>query len=182
MADRGYTNLLSHLNRFTTTLALTTIHASIAHYLAHIQPSATPLAGIVVSSPLFSTVTFSILDGLTVAFRHAVHIKVRLLKREERSLFSRGLTARTAEWVADVLKGLEGGRPILRLACVCGLLLGLSDWEEDLEARNGWVRRKAEEEVVIALAEVIDMEPSSSSLWEREFKSHTHNSEGTPAP
>lgn len=182
MADRGYTNLLSHLNRPTSTLPLSTIEASIAHYLAHIHPSATPLAGIVVSSPLFRLATYDFLDGLTVSFRHAVHIKVRELKREERGLFSRGLTTCTAEWVAEVLKGLQGGRSILRLACASGLLLGLADWEDDLKAKDGWVRRKVEEEVVIALAEVIDMDPSSSSPWEREFKTHMHSPEGEQHP
>lgn len=172
MSDRGYINLLSHLNRITTTLSLPTIQASIAHYLAHIQPSPTPLAATVISSPLFRTFSHPKLESLSTAFRHAVHLKVKLLKIEQGSLLSRSLKARVGEWVQGVMKGLQGGQELLRLACFTGLLLGLNDWEEDLSTKETRMRRRVEEELVISLAEVMELYPHKSALgWEREFNS-----------
>lgn len=171
MTDRGYLNLLSHLSRPQTTLPFKTIQASIAHYLAHVQPSPTPLAATVVSSPFFQkSPTHAKLDGLVTAFRHAVHIKVKLIKDEPGGLFTRGTSARVGEWSAEVLKGLQGGMSLLRLSCCTGILQGLEDWEEDLKAKAGRMRRRVEEELVLALAEVMDLIAATSSAgWEMEF-------------
>lgn len=176
MTDRGYLNLLSHLTRTQTTLPLKTIQASIAHYLAHILPSPTPLAATVVSSPFFlKNVSYAKLDGLVVAFRHAVHIKMKLIKEEPRGLFTRGTNARVAEWSAEMLKGLQGGQSLLRLACYAGLLQGLGDWEEELKAVESRMRRRVEEELVVALAEVMDLFTAASSTgWEKEFSHDSH--------
>lgn len=169
MTDRGYLNLLTHLTRSSTTLPLPTLQASLAHYLANAQPSPTPLAASVASSPLFRHPTSSQLEALQTAFRHALHFRAALLQKEEEGVggvFRRGVRARTGEWIRAVLKGLEGGNGALRLACSSGLLLGLGDRERD-ESR---VRRKVEEEVILALAEVMDLHSNASSGWEREFK------------
>ena len=172
MTDRGYLNLLSHLNRPQTTLPLATIQASIAHYLAHIQPSATPLAATIVSSPFFRSANHAKLSALLTAFRHAVHFKIKVLKDEQSNVFVRGLSARTTDWVGGVLAGLQGGQALLRLACCSGLLQGLEDWEKELRARDCRMRRRVEEELVVALAEMMDQfAPNTRTTWEKEFGS-----------
>ncbi|KAJ3529486.1 hypothetical protein NM688_g7849 [Phlebia brevispora] len=176
MSDRGYFNLLAHLTRSTTSLPLSTAQAAVTHYLAHVQPTPTPLAASVISSAYFRSTSYAKLDALQTAFRHAVHLKVKLLKDEKRGLFTLGLSARTATWIYEVLKGLEGGAALLRFGCASGLLLGLEDWEDELTARNSRMRRRVEEELVIALAEVMDFHTEPNSAWEREFASDT---EGT---
>ncbi|KAI0345822.1 hypothetical protein BDW22DRAFT_1353428 [Trametopsis cervina] len=171
MTDRGYLNLLSHLARSSTTLPLSTIQGSVAHYLAHINPSPTPLAATVVGSPFFRRASHIKLDGLATAFRHGVHLKMKVLKDEPGGVFTRRLGARLADWVAEVLKGLQGGFSLLRLTCYTGLLQGLGDWEHELKAKDGQMRRGVEEELVVALAEVMDQfTPDTSTGWEKEFK------------
>ncbi len=178
MSDRGYFNLLSHLTRSSTSLSLSTFQASIAHYLAHVQPSSTPLAASVVSSPYFRPISYVKLEAISTAFRHAVHLKVKLLKDEQSTLFSRGLTGRTREWVRDVLRGLQGGNALLRLACTGGMLLGLNDLEREFFAPDTYMRRRVEEEIVVSLAEVMDMYCFAASGWEKEFVPTAQGTEG----
>ncbi|OCH85759.1 hypothetical protein OBBRIDRAFT_762524 [Obba rivulosa] len=167
--DRGYFYLLSHLHRPATTLPLNTLQASIAHYLAHLQPSPTSLAGTLVSSPLFRVLLYPRLDTLCTALRHALHIKAKLLK-DEQGIFVRSVNARAADWVKHVLEGFRGGHPVMRLVCAGGLLLGLEDLEGELHAKEGRMRARVEEEVVLALAEVIDTYTVQSSTgWEKDF-------------
>ena len=170
MSDRGYFVLLTHLTRGTNTLPLQTIQASVAHYLAHVQPSPTPLAASVVSSPFFRPISYPKLETLETAFRHAVHIKIKLLKDEKGGLFTRSLVARTGDWIEDVLKGLEGGDSMLRLACTCGLEHGLHEREDDLAVSQSGMKHRVDEELIMALAEVMDMYSSASGGWAREFK------------
>ncbi|EKM49498.1 uncharacterized protein PHACADRAFT_201209 [Phanerochaete carnosa HHB-10118-sp] len=178
--DRGYLNLVSHLNRHSTNLPLNTILGSVAHHLAYVQPSATPLAAIVISSPLFHTSSYADLDGLLTAFRHAVHLKIKVVYDEPSGLFSRGLTTRVAEWVAEVLKGFQGGHSVLRLACCAGLLHGLADREADLKIKENFAGRSVEEELIIALAEVVEY--ASADPWEAEFRLTAQREEGEYAP
>ncbi|KAI0684715.1 hypothetical protein C8T65DRAFT_593381 [Cerioporus squamosus] len=184
MSDRGYINLIRHLTRTTSTLPLETIQASIAHYLARppvpIPGSPTALTATVLGSPLFRPYTYAKLTALAVAFRHAVHLRVAVHKAEAEqnpgSLLppSRGVhvSARLAKWVRAVLEGFTGSAAVIRLACASGILLGLQDWEAELkvtekEARG---RAKVEEEVVLALAEVVDTYAREGSGWETDFK------------
>ncbi|THH31473.1 hypothetical protein EUX98_g2725 [Antrodiella citrinella] len=171
MTDRGYINLLSHLNQTTTTLPISTIQASVAHYLAHVQPLPTAFTAIVISSQLLRALTLPKLEFLSTSFRHAVHFKLQLIQDEPNGLFSRSLKAKLEEWVYAVLKGLQGGQTMLRLAAYDGLLLGLEDVESEVKAKEGRMRGKVEEELVIALAEAMDMYPlnASSVGWETEF-------------
>ena len=181
MADRGYINLLSHLNRATTNLPIQTIQSSIAHYLAHVQPLPTSFTAIVISSQLFRTLTLPKLESLSTAFRHGVHVRIKLLQGEPSGLFTRSLKARVGDWVYAVLKGLQGGQTMLRLAAFDGLLLGLEDWEAELNAKQTRMRGKVEEELVVALAEAMDMYPlnASSVGWETEFMPNSvYQSEG----
>ncbi|OBZ71176.1 hypothetical protein A0H81_08651 [Grifola frondosa] len=176
--DRGYINLLRHLHRPTSTLSLPTLQASIAHYLAHLEPSPTPLSAAVLSSPLFRAPTHARLDALATAFRHGAHIKVQLAGAPAR-LFVRSVPAQAAEWVRAVRCGFEGGAALLRLVCAGGLLLGLGDLEEVLHMRERRVRREIEEEVVLALAEVIDTyaNENASAGWERDFQRESEGEE-----
>lgn len=176
--DRAYLNLAAHLNTAKASLPLTTIHASIAHYLAHVQPSPTPLAALVVSSPLFTSLSFPALDGLLTAFRHAVHIKIKIFNDEASGLFSRGLAMYIATWVAQVLKGLQGAHPVVRLACCAGIVHGLNDRDGELKMQQSSTRRKVEEELVIALAEIIDFVSPAADPWEAEFRSKSQNEQG----
>lgn len=170
MTDRGYLNLLSHLTRPSTNLPLQTIQGSVAHYLAHIHPSPTPLAATVVSSTFFRHASHERLDGLVTAFRHAVHVKVKALKEEPGGVFTRSLHSRLSEWVREVLNGVQGGVPLLRLACYAGIVQGLQDWDSELKTKEGRTRAKVEEELVVALAEVMDhLMATSSAGWEKEF-------------
>jgi hypothetical protein len=181
MTDRGYLNLLSHLTRSSTNLPLQTIQGSIAHYLAHIHPSPTPLAATVVSSPFFRHASYERLDGLATALRHAVHVKVKALNDEPGGVFTRSVSARVASWTGEVSNGLQGAVPLLRLTCYTGLVQGLEDWDGELKAKDGAMRRRVEEEFVVALAEVMDqLTATSSTGWEKEFtrEAKMQNDEG----
>ena len=78
MADRGYLHLLAHLTRPSTALALPTLRASLAHYLAALQPAPTPLAAASVSAPLFRAFAHARLAALCGACRDALHLRVRV--------------------------------------------------------------------------------------------------------
>ncbi|KAI0917380.1 hypothetical protein AcW2_007517 [Taiwanofungus camphoratus] len=179
MTDRGYFFLLNHLYHPTINLSLSTVQTSIAHYLVHLQPSPTSLAGSLVSSPFFRPFSRARLEVLCTALRHGVHIKVKLLQGEQGSLFARSLKSRATEWVKGILAGLRGGHPMLRLVCSGGLLLGLQDLEGEVHARESRMRRDVEEEVILALAEVIDtysyLPPSAD--WSKDYSSDPQDGE-----
>ncbi|KAJ6619556.1 hypothetical protein B0H10DRAFT_2163956 [Mycena sp. CBHHK59/15] len=181
----GYASLLSHLHNTSTTLPLPTIQAALAHHLAQLSPLPTPLAATIVSSPLFLAHPFSHpkLQVLLTAFRHATHLKYRELKKAEdnqsavSAAFARSTKTRLRLWVGAVLKGIAGGQPILRLACCGGLLAGSEDLKsaEHLEVGG---RSQLEDEVVIVVAEAMDMYSyrysdaisSAASGWDNEFQ------------
>ena len=181
MSDRGYINLIRHLTRTTSTLPLETVQASIAHYLARppapIPGSPTPLAATILGSPLFRPYTYEKLTALSVAFRHAVHLRFAVHKEEAEKnpggLLSKGVdvTRRLGKWTRAVLEGFGGSVAVLRLACASGLLLGLQDWEAELGLKKeAKVRAKGEEEVVLAFAEVMDGYAAEGSGWETDFQ------------
>jgi hypothetical protein len=165
--DRNYTALLTHLHRPTLDLPLQAVQGALAHYLAHLSPP-TPLAAAAVSSQHFTTDH----EPLSVTFRHAVHNKRKLIV-DSTSLISRGAASRLSTWVTDVMKGLQGGQAIVRLAASGGLLLGIEDMKLSHKLDVG-DRSRVEDEIILCLAEVLDLyryeyEPSSSQ-WESEFK------------
>ncbi|KAJ7264013.1 hypothetical protein B0H12DRAFT_1102480 [Mycena haematopus] len=179
MSSPGYANLLAHLQNPSTALPLPTIQSALAHHLAKLSPLPTPLAASIVSSPLFSVHPFSHpkLQTLFTAFRHAAHLKYRDSKDTDKNksavgaVFSRGTTARVKQWTGAVLKGIKGGQPILRLACCGGLLAGLEDLKNAEHLQIG--RSQLEDEIVIAVAESIDVyshAASSTGGWEAEFQ------------
>ncbi|KAI0670930.1 hypothetical protein C8Q78DRAFT_974125 [Trametes maxima] len=184
MSDRGYINLFRHLTRTSSTLPLDTLQASIAHYLARPPLPApgtpTPLVAAVLGSALFKRHSHTGLAALALAFRHAVHLRVGLLKQEAEdpsgglSFLSRGVDVRAklARWTKEVREGFAGSDALARLACASGLLLGLEDWEEELKIKEKErrVRARVEEEVVLALAEVVEEHAREGSGWEEDFR------------
>lgn len=175
-----YSNLLAHLQRSSTSVDFETIEGTLSHHLAHLSPLPTPLAASAVSAPLFlsAPITLTKLDSLSTSFRHAIHLKYELLNKDAedsslvKALFSRSCSSRMAEWVDALMKGLQGGRPIMRLACATGVLMGLHDFA-NIRAQKSSV----ENEVVLSLAEVMDQARSFSattspgpSEWEIEFR------------
>lgn len=86
------------------------------------------------------------------------------------------------DWAKAVIKGFAGGQGILRLVAAGGLLLALEDLRHQLgaETSHSRVRRRAEEEVVIAVAEVMDELYATlpTDGWEKEFHPHTERGEG----
>ncbi|KAJ8691663.1 hypothetical protein PTI98_011213 [Pleurotus ostreatus] len=194
--DRGYTNFLTHLHAGGTKIPLQKIQATLSHFLAHASPLPTPLAGTVVSSPLFLALSYQRLQTLSTAFRYSLHLKYQLIEAEleERrsqslgwgllaNVFSRGVITRIQQWVGAILKGLQGGHPILRLACCCGILLGMEDLRvvvpkegDDNHRRitfeGSTAKGNVEDEAVVALAESMDRYSylEGDAGWEKEFR------------
>ncbi|KAI0260204.1 hypothetical protein BC834DRAFT_973591 [Gloeopeniophorella convolvens] len=177
--SREYTILLSHLHKPTSTLPLLTLQSLIAHFLAQ-TPTPTPLTATVISSPLFRPFAHAKLAALITAFRHSVHLRLKALDDEETGLFTRGVRPRMVEWVRNVVKGFKGGQGVIRFVGAGGILLGLEDLKEKLGTNpgSGGVRAKAEDELVIALAEIMEVygAPRDSS-WEKEFHPETEHGE-----
>ncbi|EAU85803.1 hypothetical protein CC1G_05020 [Coprinopsis cinerea okayama7 len=192
--DRGYTLLLNHLHNPATTLPLQTIQGALSHHLATISPSPTPLAATAISSPFYLSqpIDYAKLYSLSTAFRHASHLKFRALAQSERKrtrlegLFKKSLVGSLDQWMKDVVKGVQGGHPVLRIACCSGLLLGLEDLKRPSKETGEGVnvvgaRGFVEDEDIVALAEVMDaytFNGHSSSFsahlgieeWEKEFQ------------
>jgi len=179
MADRGYFALLSHLYHPDITLTLPIVQASIAHYLSHLPRPPTSLSASIISSPLFQPFSYAKLEALCTAHRHAVQSKVKLLQEDKGGVFSRGLHSRLREWTKGVLEGFRGGHAVLKLVCCGGLLLGLEDLEGELHLGNGGERGLVEEEIVLALAEVLDTYSyvPYSTDWAKDFKSESEDGE-----
>ncbi|KAF7980482.1 hypothetical protein HWV62_37968 [Athelia sp. TMB] len=136
------------------------------------MPSPTPLAATAISSNLFLPLSHAKLSSLSTAFRHAVHLKANLLHDEHGlGLFTPSVKVQLQDWVWSVLKGFEGGMAVLRLACAGGLLLGLGDLQVQRKVKSGTGRDHVEDEVVVALAEVMEMyEPGGGADWETAFQ------------
>ena len=116
------------------------------------------------------------------------------------SVFSLPIESKLSTWTRDILNGLQGGPSATRFSCLGGLLIGLEDLEREKAARKAGhttdpegkqdvdevvtarrrTRRKVEEEVIMALAEVMEEyplplndQPTNGSRpgleWELEF-------------
>ncbi|VDC04494.1 unnamed protein product [Peniophora sp. CBMAI 1063] len=172
-ADRGYTILLAHLHKPTSSLPLETLQSLIAHFLS-LHPAPAPLSATVVSSPLFRPFAHNTLSVLHTALRGAVHLKWKALQDESNSLLSLGPSKRVQmdAWARSVVGGFTGAQSVVRLVGAGGVLLGLEDLKKDIGSGNGRrsARGKAEDEVVIALAEVMELYGRKGDSWESEFK------------
>ena len=192
-SDRAYTALLSHLSTYPPRLPLSTIQSALGHHLANTGgPTPTPLAAIAVTSTLYLTQPFTHdrLQSLLTAFRYAAHLKYRAVLTEiETRTVGQALLGLSAEriigqWVGEVLEGIQGAHPTLRLASCNGLLLGVEDirignkTEHKKGVDVGSVRSSLEDEAVVSLAEVMDTyaygfgtSPSGAvEEWEKEFQ------------
>ncbi len=187
--DKGYTNLLAHLHNSSPALPLPTIQSALAHYLANLSLPPTSLAATALSSALYTAQPFTHekTHSLLTVFRHATHLKYRVLTEDSKSrsrvgkLFTKSLSAALGQWLDDVVKGIQGGHSILRLSSLSGLLLGIHDLE--LDAKNtmkhsiqlGNSRNGVEDELIVATAEVIDSYSYAfmsvpAGGWESEFQ------------
>jgi hypothetical protein len=85
-----------------------------------------------------------------------------------------------AEWVRGLVKGFKGGQAVIRFVSVGGILLGLDDLIKKLGADlgSGSVRAKAEDELIVALSEIIELYGApKDSAWEKEFQPETERGE-----
>ena len=64
-----------------------------------------------------------------------------------------------AEWVRGMVKGFKGGQVLIRFVSAGGILLGLDDLKNKLGADpgSGSVRAKTEDELIIALMEIMEI-------------------------
>ncbi|KAJ3733322.1 hypothetical protein DFJ43DRAFT_995428 [Lentinula guzmanii] len=190
MPSNAYSNLLQHLHRAQPALPLETIQAALAFHIANQNPLPTPLAATAITSPLFLSHPFTLsrLQVLSNSFRHALHLKFTLVSGPRLSFFEGSISTRLTEWTKSLMKGLQGGNSLLRLAAAGGVLQGLQDLQTQAKANSSIsmnsshtasenpvsdaIRAKVEDEVVIAFAEVIDQEGVGRE-WESEFRQTT---------
>ncbi|CAK5284396.1 unnamed protein product [Mycena citricolor] len=176
MSIPGYANLLGHLHNSAAPLPLATLQPALAHYLSKQNPVPTTLVASIISSPYFNVhpISYSTQQSLFTALRHATHLKYRqcIASEETQSFaslpFARSVRSRMRQWSDGVVSGVKGGQPILKLACCGGLLAGLEDLKtaEHLYLRSS----NLEDEVVVALAEAMDLYGSTGAEWESEFR------------
>ncbi|KAJ3892806.1 hypothetical protein GG344DRAFT_44592 [Lentinula edodes] len=172
MSNHAYTNLLQHLHRAQPALPLETIQSALAFHIANHSLVPTPLAATAITSPLFLSYPFTLsrLQTLSNSFRHAIHLKFTLLSGPRFSFFERSISAHLAQWTKELIKGLQGGNPLLRLAAASGILLGLEDLRTQAKANSLDVDSNSmEDEIVLAFAEVMDQEGVGRE-WESEFQ------------
>ncbi|KAJ3996292.1 hypothetical protein F5050DRAFT_1692897 [Lentinula boryana] len=190
MPSNAYSNLLQHLHRAQPALPLETIQAALAFHIANQNLLPTPLAATAITSPLFLSHPFTLsrLQVLSNSFRHALHLKFTLVSGPRLSFLEGSISTRLTEWTKSLMKGLQGGNSLLRLAAAGGVLQGLQDLQTQAKANSGTgmnsshtasenpvsdaIRAKVEDEVVIAFAEVIDQEGVGRE-WESEFQQTT---------
>ncbi|KIM29968.1 hypothetical protein M408DRAFT_22410 [Serendipita vermifera MAFF 305830] len=164
--DQTYRNLLLHLQTSTKSLHKG-IPPTLAHYLSTLPlPLPTTLTASAIASPAW---TSSNVSSLLLAFRHAVHQKVDSLVAptepgpgpsttgsSSSSVFSLspGPTWNLRKWAHAICSGARNGQPFVRAAALGGLLLGLEDVKDRLNA--GGARWKVEDEVIVAFAEYFE--------------------------
>lgn len=174
------TILLSHLQEPTeTSIRLSTLQSVLSHQLS-IAPSTstatsrltvTQLTATAISSPFFHPASQAFecvkVQAFETAFRHAIH-----LLRQQRSKSDHG---NLTQWTRDVITGVQGGHPILRLAACGGILLGVEDLTKSADPNKAPIqiaRTLVESETVVALAEVLDSTTVVYTEWEHEFQLH----------
>ncbi|KAH8825178.1 hypothetical protein DL96DRAFT_167504 [Flagelloscypha sp. PMI_526] len=186
---QSYRRLLNQLHSKDTALPLETISSAISHHLIFASPP-TQLTASVVVSPLFVNGSFDRLNALQIAFRHAVLLQNKPQDEANSSIFTSifRLDARTrlSQWLRLVLQGLQGGAPVSRLMCYCGLMCGLGDLRVQLQTPdvdsvvNSAVLTRLQGELVLALAEVLDLyypsNDGSEPHWLIQF--HSQHSKG----
>ncbi|KAF8895163.1 hypothetical protein BD779DRAFT_1497859 [Infundibulicybe gibba] len=169
-ADRAYASLLAHLHSPSPALALPVIQSALAHHLSTAFPTPTPLSASAVSAPLFLTPP--------LVYTRLQTLLPQSASRENalsRALFGRSVEAVLGRWVKEAVTGIQGGQSVLRLACCTGLILGLEDLtRNEISVKvGGRGRGVVEDEIILALAEVMDMHALyPNDEWERELWPH----------
>jgi len=175
------TILLSHLQTTNTRtpIPLPTLQSALSHHLSTASSSTSPttltvtqLSATAISSPFFlpksQPFEYAKFQAFETAFRHAVH-----LLRQQQSKEGSANRVNISRWAGDVIKGIQGGHPILRLAACGGILLGVEDLNNNAvvnaKAPIKLSRKLVESETVVALAEVLDS-TTVHTEWEDEFQ------------
>lgn len=174
--NAGFKALLAHLHSPELKVPLETLQSALAHQLAEVTPSPTPLTAAAISSPHFTAHIHTLprIQALSIAFRHAVQLRFRILSKGAENthlpVFSRSLHSQLREWSRGVLQGLLGGNPVLRVSALSGLLLGREDVKAGHSMTLDW--HKVEDELLVALAEVLDTYPSVGppAGWEEDAR------------
>jgi len=166
--NQEFQNLLMHLQQPSSKLGIRSLAGAVAHSIATLPlPYPTTVAASVIASPRWNDSNVTL---LLTAFRQAVHTKRTILNAEPGSLLSPTRSTRFKQWTRGVYDGLKTGNVTLRGAALGGLLLGLEDVKNELDA--GLVRSRVEDEVVVAFAELFDA-PNTGDDWEQEFQPST---------
>ena len=166
--NQEFQNLLKHLQQPSSKLEIRSLAGAIAHYMATLPlPYPTTVAASVMASPRWDD---SNLTLLLTAFRQAVHTKRTILSAEPGSLLSPTRSTKFKQWMRGVYDGLTTRNVTLRGAALGGLLLGMEDVKEELDA--GVVGSRVEDEVVVAFAELFGA-PNTGDDWEQEFRPST---------
>jgi hypothetical protein len=109
-------------------------------------------------------------------------MKFKLLEDEKPGLFTTSVNSRLGAWTRAVVSGFSGGQGVIRLVGAGGILLGLEDLHEKIGVSRGRfsTRGKTEDEVVVAVAEVMDVYGArKDDAWEKEFHPETEHGEGS---
>lgn len=181
--DRGYLNLLGHLRQSKPQLPLETLQAAICHYLVHLpptQPTPAPLTASVLASRVWHQLSLKRALALGSSFRNAVKLKRDALSKERRGLFQGSKSLDFNRWVKGILGGLKDGDALLVLAIAGGVVLGLQDVSSQKSSTK--LMDDAQEQVVLAFAEVLDApvwSSASGDAWEKEFKPGAEGYNGT---
>jgi hypothetical protein len=161
--DQNYRNLLAHLQRTSDNLPSGVIPA-LTHYLSTVPlPLPTTLTASVIASPVWKDEN---LQSVLLAFRQSVHLKTRTLLDDLHAglSLSPGPAWKFRSWIKAVCSGARIGISRVRIAALGGLLIGLEEVKEQLDA--GGARFKVEDEVIIAIAEYFD---EVNSSWSSEI-------------
>ena len=166
--NQEFQNLLMHLQQPSHKLETRSLAGAVAHSIATLPlPYPTTVAASVIASPRWNDSNATL---LLAAFRQGVHTKRTMLNADPGSLLSPTRSTRFKQWTRGVYNGLKTGNVTLRGAALGGLLLGLEDVKDELDA--GLVRSRVEDEVVVAFAELFDA-PNTGDNWEQEFRPST---------
>lgn len=163
--DENYRRLLTLLQSSAEKLHPAVVPAA-AELLGRLPvPLPTTLAASIVASPVWND---SSLSSVLLAFRHAVHYKVKILLEPTPSALSLSPSPswQYRTWIRAICSGLHHGRHDIRFSALSGVLLGMEDVKDQLEAWGA--RNNVEDEVIISFADCFDILYSGGS-WSSEI-------------
>ena len=176
--ERAFKNLLAQLQLKSPTIPAETLYTAISYFLSNTPQHFTSrqLTAAIISSPIWDPLSLSSLACATSAFRRAIRAKHDALETRPISIFLSKRSDFNA-WLVGILKGLDNGNTLLRLAISGGLLLEMTEY-----IPNAHHQKKAliEEEVIASLAEILDSADNSDAkvAWEKTFNSLNKSYDG----